>query len=171
MTDPYSSSLNISPDVWGPHFWRTMECIACTMNKGNKKNVQFFFDTLRGILPCEKCRNHYCRYMDKYPLQDYLYSPLTLLIWLYRLKKLIKTRQERDDAPLFTKWIDHMAEMYEIPELYYYMDKTEEIIRMLDTIGMKHELSPYYHKFRIKDYKEFVTNGTETSLMQSSSTA
>jgi len=126
------------------------------MNLQNKKNVQVFFDTLQGIIPCEKCRNHYIQYMSDYPVQDYLYSSLTLLLWLYRLKTLIKTRQERDDAPLFSKWIDHMAEVYDIPELYYYMDKTEEMIRMIDIIGMKYCDSPYYHKFRIRDYMEFV---------------
>lgn len=167
MSDSKIESINISPDVWGPHFWRTMECIASTMNLQNKKNVKVFFDTLQVILPCEKCRNHYRQYNKDYPLQGYLYSPLTLLLWLYRLKTLIKERQERNDVPTFSAWIDHMVETYDVPELYYYMDKTEEMIRMMDSIGMKHHHSPYYHKFRIPEYKKYVVEVEATKSLPS----
>jgi hypothetical protein len=49
-----------------------------------------------------------------------------------------------------------MVEVYDVPEIYYYMDKTEEMIRMIDLINMNYCDSPYYDKFRIRDYQEFV---------------
>ena len=146
MTD----SINIDPEIWGPSFWNTMEALACTLNAANKKNIGFFFENLRSIIPCENCRNHYNEYCEKYRIEKYLQNPLTLLVWLYILKTKIKTRQERD-IPKFMDWIIHLAEKFDIPEIYYYIDKNNEFLDMKKRWEMKP--SSQLKRYRLKEYE------------------
>jgi hypothetical protein len=70
--------ISIDPELWGPSFWNSMEAIACTLCLDNKKNIGFFFENLRTILPCKKCKTHYNEYCQQFSVQHYLQNPLTL---------------------------------------------------------------------------------------------
>ena len=144
--------INIDPELWGPSLWNSMEAIVCTLSLHNKKNIGFFFENLRTILPCEKCKNHFNQYYKEFPVQNYLQNPLTLLIWLYLLKTKIKTRQERD-CPKFMDWITHIAETFQVPELYYHLDKNNELLERTRKRGMKPAAS-LEKKYRLSEYEE-----------------
>ncbi len=60
------------PEKWGPPFWTVIETIADAFPENNPpaevtNAAQMFFITLKVLLPCEKCRNHYTDYITKNP--------------------------------------------------------------------------------------------------------
>jgi hypothetical protein len=145
-----TDEINIDPDIWGPGFWSSMEALACTINQRNKKNIGFFFENLRTILPCENCRNHYNLYCNDFPVEKFLQNSLTLLVWLYQLKIKIKSRQERT-VPKFIDWLEYLIEKYNIPEIYYHLDKNNEFLDMMKRWNMKPSVA--LKKYRLREYQ------------------
>lgn len=79
-------SKNISPKIWGPHFWYVMRCIASTYPE-NPTNDQMihaknFYSELQYLLPCEKCRTSYTQHFEKYPIENWLVNNIKLSEWV-----------------------------------------------------------------------------------------
>ena len=49
-----------------------------------------FFTGLRHFLPCERIREKYCAYFDRYPIQEEMENRKTLKKWLHRLEQRIR---------------------------------------------------------------------------------
>lgn len=141
--------INIDPDIWGPDFWHTIEAISCTLIPKNKKAILNFFTSIKDVIPCEKCREHYQKYFDTNPIQEYMQNSLTLLLWVYKLKTQIKNRQEKEIIS-FEEWINYIVNKYDMPELLYYMAKNEEYKNIMKNLGIKN--SPFFDKYKIFEF-------------------
>lgn len=150
--DRKMDTINIDPSIWGSSLWNTMEALACTLNHRNRMDIKKFFDILRCVLPCENCRNHYNQYYNEYPISDYMETPLTLLLWIYKLKSMIKVRQQKKIDVDFLTFIDNLIEKYDVPELQYYIDKNEEFKRMLKILNIKE--SKFLKKYKLLEFDE-----------------
>ena len=62
----------ITPEVWGEDAWRIMHVVALGFPKHptetDKKNYADFYKTLTQVLPCERCRQGYQKFMEARPI-------------------------------------------------------------------------------------------------------
>ena len=77
----------MDPTVWGPHGWIFLHSITMAYPEcpklDDKVAYKRFFSTLKDVLPCDKCRQHYGDNLVKYPLTDeILESKERLVNWL-----------------------------------------------------------------------------------------
>ena len=84
------------PSIWGPKYWFVMKCAAKTYPLKNasvevRTSTKQFYESLKYLLPCKECRDHYLVLLEKYPVNNYLHSRQALINWV----KLIQ--QEVDD--------------------------------------------------------------------------
>jgi len=83
-----SERINIDSNLWGPKAWFFLDTIALSYPDRPKYTdmVTFrkFFESIKEILPCAKCRKHFGEYLVKNPLDDSILSakPLFLNWWL-----------------------------------------------------------------------------------------
>lgn len=88
---------NIDPKFWGKHFWATAHYITLSYpnNPTNeeKQSVKDFFEVLKVLLPCAKCRSHYSNNLQINPLTDnILNSKYKLIEWLVNLHNEVNGR-------------------------------------------------------------------------------
>ena len=79
-------SQNISPKIWGPHFWYMMRCIASTYPNNptidNMTHAKIFYNELQYLLPCKKCRTSLTQHYEKYPIDEWLVNNTKLSEWV-----------------------------------------------------------------------------------------
>ena len=97
-------ALSLNPEYWGPHFWEVMYLAAVgyssepTVNE--KIGFRMFYDSLRYVLPCQKCRKEYDQYVNQFPLTgDDTSSPQRLFDWVYRLHSHVSRRLSKRAVP------------------------------------------------------------------------
>ena len=73
--------------IWGPHAWLFLHTITFNYpeNPSEQDKVNFFtfFDSLKHVLPCAKCRKHYQE--NSKDLKDNLNSKDDLVKWLINI--------------------------------------------------------------------------------------
>lgn len=143
--------INIDPKSWGNHFWHTMEAIACTLNPKNKDYIYSFFDNLRFVIPCENCRHHYNVYFKDYKIKKYMENSLTLLMWLFKLKVIIKKRQGLKNNLLFNDYVKYIIDKFDVPEIQYHMDKNDELKAMIKN-------QKFEKKYHLKEFFDLIKN-------------
>ena len=79
----------MNPKFWGPHGWIFLH--AATMNYPKNPTVEDktiyrdFFNSLRKVLPCEKCAYHYRQHIVDDPIEPELESRDKLVRWLIKI--------------------------------------------------------------------------------------
>ena len=62
---------NLKPKVWGPSFWKMIHFITIGYPKNpspkEKKCMLDFLYSLKCLIPCDKCREHYSENLEKNP--------------------------------------------------------------------------------------------------------
>lgn len=85
------------PKIWGPPFWTVIDTIANAYPINNPPTdvanaTNMFFTTLKVLLPCEKCRQHYNDFLSSSP------PPLTsrkeLTDWVVKLRQSMTPPKE-----------------------------------------------------------------------------
>jgi len=76
----------ITPDVWGPHLWKSIHFIALAYSMSpteqEKLNYENFFTSIQKVLPCSLCANNYAKHLLELPLTDeVMKNKETLLKW------------------------------------------------------------------------------------------
>lgn len=75
-----TSQKNITPIIFGPNVWKTIDCFIATLpNKLNKNQINDcfnFFKSFETLIPCSFCRNSYSTYNNEldtniYDLNNY----------------------------------------------------------------------------------------------------
>lgn len=72
------------PKVWGKYGWDFIHLVTLGYpecpSEIDKKNYNNFFNILRGVLPCDKCRYNLTHHLKKYPLNEQVLSSRTTLV-------------------------------------------------------------------------------------------
>jgi len=97
-------SLSLNPDYWGPVFWEVMYLGAAGFSAkptpNEKLGFRLFFDSLRYVLPCAKCRADYDQYLTTNPVTDKdLESRNALFAWVYGLHKHVSLKLQKPAFP------------------------------------------------------------------------
>jgi hypothetical protein len=75
----------MDPTIWGPKLWFFIHTIALNFpDKPTYKDIkdyESFFDNLKYIIPCDKCKLHYTQRQNINPVSKYLTDPNTLFIY------------------------------------------------------------------------------------------
>jgi len=101
----------MEPNVWGPPLWFSMHTI--TMNYPDKpsyvqqRNYHDFFHSLKHVLPCDACREHYTELLKLYPIGPALGSRDDLIAWLVSIHNHVNTRVGKKRIT-----VDQMYEAY-----------------------------------------------------------
>jgi len=87
---PEVQELSLNPEYWGPKFWDVLHLAAVGYSKSptpaEKLGFRMFFDSLRYVLPCQKCRGSYENYLNTRGIQDSdLQSRDDLFRWVFEL--------------------------------------------------------------------------------------
>ena len=76
-------------NIWGPPAWTFLHTVTYNYpenpTEDDKRNFYNFFDSLKHVLPCEKCKEHYKQNIQKYDLKNSLGSREDLVKWLIDL--------------------------------------------------------------------------------------
>ena len=98
--------MHIPPDTWGPFFWHTIHIAALGYPQdpsyAQKRAAKEFFDSLKFMIPCAICREHYITHLEKYPISPHLDRRSDLFRWTIllhnevnkTLQKPVKTEAE-----------------------------------------------------------------------------
>jgi len=137
----------MDPNIWGPHAWQFLHSITLSYpenpsEKDRENHIQFF-NILKDILPCEKCRIHYAQNLQTYPIENHLENKESLFRWLVdihnrvnidngkkeysydEVTKLYEKMYNKNDKGLFisNKWLIIMLILLLICLAFYYIRK------------------------------------------------
>jgi hypothetical protein len=77
--------MHIPPEVWGPFFWHTIHIVAlgypAEPSHAHKKAAKDFYESLRFLIPCPICKEHYNVHLEKYPITPHLDRKADLFRW------------------------------------------------------------------------------------------
>ena len=81
---------NLNPNIWGPPGWRFMHYITFSYpnnpTEEHKEKIKNFFNSVKHVLPCEKCRVNFIKHLEIYPLNDeVLKNKKSLVVWLMNI--------------------------------------------------------------------------------------
>jgi hypothetical protein len=108
---PKFPPMGMSPDVWGPLFWRTMHIVSLGYNTEPSKREQEdairFYKALETMLPCGICRAHYSEFLKEMPVEEAVASRDDLVYWVFKLhNKVNKNLGKREIS--FNEYIQSM---------------------------------------------------------------
>jgi hypothetical protein len=67
---------NIDPRLWGNNGWKFIHYITLgypdNPMDSDKENYKTYLEKHKFVLPCENCRMHYTKNIEKYPLNDHV---------------------------------------------------------------------------------------------------
>ena len=76
----------MEPRQWGPHFWKVIDAVALSYPEKpdiqDQNNVSTFIVSLKNVLPCEKCQNHFTENLKKFPISQALNSRNNFIKWV-----------------------------------------------------------------------------------------
>ena len=110
----------MDPNIWGPHAWQFLHSITLSYpdnpSESDRENHSQFFNMLKDILPCEKCRIHYAQNLQTYPIENYLESKESLFRWLVDIHNRVNVDNGKREYSY-----DEVTELYE--KMYNKSDK------------------------------------------------
>jgi Erv1 / Alr family len=97
-------AATLDPSYWGPIFWEVMYIASASFSleptPNEKIGFKMFFDSLRYVLPCSKCRADYDRYLETTPLRESdTRSRDTLFLWVNNLHRSISQKLNKNNIP------------------------------------------------------------------------
>lgn len=96
-------------NIWGPSAWIFLHTVTLnypdnpTLN--DKENYRIFFNELKNVLPCDKCKKHYLQNILETPIQ--LDSKKDLVKWLIEIHNKVN---DLNNKPILT--YDQVMEEY-----------------------------------------------------------
>jgi hypothetical protein len=77
--------MHLPPESWGPFFWHTIHITALGYptepTYAHKKAAKDFFESLKHLIPCPVCRDHYVEHLEKLPISPHLDKRGDLFKW------------------------------------------------------------------------------------------
>lgn len=78
--------------AWGPPMWQTIHFVALAYRGERSDEYVSFFESLRGVIPCRTCAEHYAQHLEQDPVKDNLKDNHALFDWTVRLHNAVNTR-------------------------------------------------------------------------------
>jgi len=83
----------MDPTRWGPKLWFMLHTISFNYSDSptynDKVNTKNFYEILRYIIPCDVCRVHYTEHLGNMPIDNYLDSKESLIMWVLKLHNTV----------------------------------------------------------------------------------
>lgn len=88
----------MDPKIWGPPAWKFLDIIILNYPQNPTENdkviYKSFFESLKNILPCGACKQHYALNLQKYPLTDIrLQSRTNMIYWFLDIHNSVNIMQ------------------------------------------------------------------------------
>jgi hypothetical protein len=83
----------MKPEVWGKHLWYSIHFIALgypdVPTAADKQNYFAFYESLKHVLPCPACAQHYAVHFQNLPIDSSLATKNKLFAWTVELHNLV----------------------------------------------------------------------------------
>jgi hypothetical protein len=127
-----NNRVNIDSNIWGPKAWFFLDYSVLSFpenpTKADKDGFRNFLTSLKIVLPCQKCRNHFTEYITKNPLtDDILSSKKKLVDWILACHNNVRSIQNK---PLLS-----------IDDFYNYYSKQSNLENNKETNILKNYLT------------------------------
>ena len=151
---------NIDPTIWGPYLWKFMHYLTLAYpdkpTEDDKNNLFNFFDSVKEIIPCEKCRYNFKKHLDLSPLtEEILEDNVEVVKWLYNIHNNVNKSLDKPNL----SYEDFIKE-YTITSSYTSIlnknntpDKTLEDIKIELRKELREEIKEELKQELIKDEK------------------
>jgi hypothetical protein len=103
--------MSLGINYWAQSLWKIMYTMAYTFAKDAtvEKLVALveFYRSLKELLPCEMCREHYGEYLLKHDIRSFTLETATsekLCKWVYNLESEISVKNKRPIEPFNIKY-------------------------------------------------------------------
>jgi len=102
----------MDPNIWGPGAWQFLHSITLSYpdqpTEQDKQNHIDFFNSLKNVLPCEKCKNHFQENLQTHPLENSLEDKESLFKWLVDVHNKVNVDNGKKELSY-----DEVTELYE----------------------------------------------------------
>ena len=119
----FGSKNGFQTRVWGPPGWVFLHFIALNYDEKRSNRYFQFFNSLKHVLPCGKCRDNYTKIITSGPLKlkmNILKSRKTLNYWLFKVHNKVQRdiyihTQKKQHIPPFN---DSVPDFYKAMNIY-----------------------------------------------------
>ena len=109
-------AIGMGPETWGPIFWTTMHIVTlgypASPSAEEKAGAAAFFNSLRTMIPCPICREHYVAFLAESPVEAATGSRDALVFWAFTLHNKVNDRLGKR----ILKWDEFIANMRALSE-------------------------------------------------------
>jgi hypothetical protein len=110
--------MNLNPNVWGPHGWFFLDSIVLSMpnNLSYEQKIIYknFFTSLKDVLPCAACREHYKENLIKFPLTDIILSKKENIIrWILSVHNNVRKNDEKKTQISIEQYFKYYNKQYD----------------------------------------------------------
>jgi len=92
-TSASTGPTGMDPAIWGPHFWFVLHLVSFHYSDqpstAQKEAIRAFYHSVKDILPCGKCRQHYQNYLSHYPIEPHLDRRMDLVRWVIQVHNFV----------------------------------------------------------------------------------
>lgn len=82
----------MDPKLWGPGTWQSMFYMAANYTPNKAALYKKYFEILGDMLPCKYCRDSYAQYIQEIPIQRFLDSDRSMIMWVYLIKDKVNKK-------------------------------------------------------------------------------
>jgi len=111
--------IGMSPAVWGPIFWSTIHIVTIgypdSPSQDEQRSAVAFFESLKAVIPCPICREHYAMNLAKLPVRAE--SRASLVRWAFTIHNMVNEQLEKRPIT-FDEFIAHMKELSALSSLH-----------------------------------------------------
>jgi hypothetical protein len=116
----------MDPNIWGPSFWYILHTISFHYpekpSEYQKRVFHDFFNSLKDVLPCDKCKKHYVKYVTEYPISPHLDKKTNLIKWLIDVHNFVNLSLNKNTMTY-----------EEVGKLYNNMKPVNPFIQVIET--------------------------------------
>ena len=104
----------MSPDVWGPIFWATMHVATLgypvNPNEHEQAAAIQFYESLKVMIPCPICREHYSMNLETMPIKDAVKGRDELINWAFNIHNSVNKQLDKREIS-WDEYVDYMRKL------------------------------------------------------------
>tara|TARA_B100001057_G_C22813944_1_gene936583 strand:+ start:411 stop:878 length:468 start_codon:yes stop_codon:yes gene_type:complete len=94
----------MDPKIWGPHFWYVLHITSLNYPENpsqyEKRAYYDFYTSIKDILPCKNCKNHYNTYIMQHPINPFLDKKTDLIQWVVNIHNFVNKSLDKPEISL-----------------------------------------------------------------------